>query len=153
MKKNLIFVTGFLGAPIEETARQLAKKNGWHFLSVDDEIQKTDGRSIMRICMMMGEHEYRNKEYETLQNIADSGRTGLVVCCSDGILHDDMSRAIIMENELVIAGRDMTREQLWENASKLETSYHAFLHFGTEEERRKAFNDFYERQCLLFSSI
>ena len=49
MKKNLIFVTGFLGAPIEETARQIADDKGYDFLSLDDEIVKEDGRSILRI--------------------------------------------------------------------------------------------------------
>ena len=150
MKNNLIFVTGYLGAPIEETARQIAREKGLDFLSLDDEIQKEDGRSVLRICMMMGEHEYRNKEYEMLQKITDSDRDNLVVCCSDGVLHDDMSKSIIMQNELVVIGGDMSCDELCEKASKLESSYHAFLHFGTDDEKKKAFDDFYERQCMLF---
>ena len=153
MKKNLIFVTGFLGAPIEETARQIADDKGYDFLSLDDEIVKEDGRSILRICMMMGEHEYRNKEYEMLQKIADSDRNNLVICCSDGVLHNDMSQSIINEHTLIIVGRDMSCNQLWQNASESESSYHAFLHFGTEKERREAFNSFYERQCEFYSNI
>lgn len=153
MKRDLIFVTGFLGAPIEEAARQLADEKGFDFLSIDEEIEKTDGRTILRICMMMGEHEYRNKEYERLQDIADSDASNLVICCSDGVLHDDMSLAIAKEHSLVVVGKDMSRDDLWENAKKIESSYHAFLHFGTDEDKKKAFDDFYERQCALFNRI
>ena len=46
-----------------------------------------------------------------------------------------------------------TCNQLWQNASESESSYHAFLHFGTEKERREAFNSFYERQCEFYSNI
>lgn len=153
MKRNLIFVTGFLGAPVEKTARSIADENNFDFLSVDEEIEKTDGRTVLRICMMMGEHEYRNKEYEILQKIADSDASDLVVCCSDGVLYDDMSRNIISKHSWIVVGRDMSCDELWQNASKLKSSYHAFLHFGKEAERRKAFNNFYERQCQLFEKL
>ena len=150
MRKNLIFVTGYLGSPIEDAARQIAREKGLDFLSLDEEIEKEDGRSVLRICMMMGEHEYRNKEYEMLQKIADGEQNNLVVSCSDGVLYDDMSKSIIMQNELVVVGSDMNCDELWERACRLDSSYHAFLHFGTAEEKRKAFDDFCERQCMLF---
>ena len=66
MAKDIIFVTGFFGAPVKETAEQVAMEKGFDLLSLDDEIERSDGRSILRICMIMGEHEYRNKEYEML---------------------------------------------------------------------------------------
>ena len=135
MKKNLIFVTGFLGAPIEETARQIADDKGYDFLSLDDEIVKEDGRSILRICMMMGEHEYRNKEYEMLQKIADSDRNNLVICCSDGVLHDDMSQSIINEHTLIVVGRDMSCNQL---CRMLQNQNHHIMRFCTSEQRKNA---------------
>lgn len=202
---NIIFVTGFFGAPVMQSARQLAESRGFGLISLDAEIEKSDGRPVRRICMMMGEHEYRNKEYEALKEIIsrfddvntcagerciddnestdsscsnnrnnecddkNSGSTvpnkedpsadsenqddcysGLVVCCGDGVLHDDMSRELILQHELVIIGADMTCDELWKNAKNIDNSCHAFMYFGTEEEKSAAFAKLYERQRELF---
>lgn len=188
MKKNIIFVTGFFGSPIMQRARQLAGENSCPLISLDDEIERADGRSVRRICMTMGEHEYRNKEYESLKSISE-GKTpasgaqaaedqsqpagaqaaedqsqasgaqaaestapaaDLVVACGDGVLLDDMSRELILGYTLVITGADMTCEALWENARTDVESCHAFMHFGTEEKRREAFEKLFERQRALF---
>ena len=69
MKKELIMVTGYFGAPIEETARKLAADKAFAYLSLDEEIVLRDGRSIGRLSMMAGEHGYRNQEYEILSEI------------------------------------------------------------------------------------
>jgi hypothetical protein len=76
-----------------------------------------------------------------------------VVACGDGVLYDDDSRSIICENQLVIAGAELSEEELWENASSRQDSYHAFMSFGTEEEKRKAFGDLIRRQRLLFEGV
>ena len=171
---NLIVVTGYFGAPIEETARRIAADKAFALVSLDEEIVKRDGRSILRICMLEGEHSYRNKEYEILDILAKAPEQivgvpeqiigvpeqadaaaatlsdGVVVWCGDGVLHDDMSREIALAGELVIAGEDMSEEQLWAQARQTENSYHAFMAFGTEEQKRKAFHELYERQKVLF---
>lgn len=171
-KNNIIFVTGFFGAPVMQSARQLAESRGFGLISLDAEIEKSDGRPVRRICMMMGEHEYRNKEYEALKEIIsrfddvntipnkealpadfenpDDCHSGLVVCCGDGVLHDDMSRELILQHELVIIGTDMTCDELWENAKNIDNSCHAFMYFGTEGEKSAAFAKLYERQRELF---
>ena len=115
MSKNIIFVTGYFGAPIREIAEKTAEREGCALLSLDEEIEKADGRSILRICMLMGEHEYRNKEYEILSKLPEDD---LVVYCGDGVLNDEMSRDIILKHRLVIAGADMSVDELWENAKK-----------------------------------
>ena len=123
------------------------EEHGLPLISLDEEIEKVDGRSVRRICMMMGEHEYRNKEYEALKNISQDA----VVLCGDGVLHDDMSRDLITSHELVIVGNDMSCDELWENAKTIDDSYHAFMHFGSEEKKRATFDDLYERQRVLFT--
>lgn len=153
MNGKFIFVTGFFGAPLLQRAQQLAEEHGLPLISLDEEIEKTDGRSVRRICMMMGEHEYRNKEYEALKKLTEgeTPQSGAVVLCGDGVLHDDMSRDLIIAHTLVIAGGDMSCDELWENAKDIEGSTHAFMHFGTEETKRAAFDDLYERQRVLFT--
>lgn len=163
--RKFIFVTGFFGAPLGEIAGRLAADEGAELISLDEEIQRYDGRSVLRICMLMGEHEYRNKEYEALQRLTedDAARIGdscpddgsdpvtTVVLCSDGVLHDDMSAEIIKNHDLVIAGRDMDREELWQNASSADSTYHAFMTLRDEAARRRAFDELLDRQQQLFS--
>lgn len=151
MDKKLIFITGFFGAPLMQKAQQLAEEYGLPLLILDKEIEKADGRSARRICMMMGEHEYRNKEYEALNSIIDGDLAGAVVVCGDGVLHDDMSREIIESHELMVLGGDMTIDVLWEGAKADKDSCHAFMHFGNEEQQRAAFEKLYERQRVLFT--
>ena len=155
MTPELIFVTGYFGAPIGELAKEIATEKNYRLLSLDDEIEKSAGQSILRICMMMGEHEYRNKEYEVLSSIVSGGlhpdAEGIVVCCGDGVLHDEMSRELIEKHSVLIAGEGMSREELWENAKGESASYHAFMHFGSEESRKEAFDALHERQRSLYS--
>ena len=155
MSNRNIIVTGYFGAPIEETARKLAASEGLDYLSLDEEITKRDGRSIKRLVMMNGEHGYRNQEYEVLQELCGVADTnaGLVIACGDGVLYDDDSREIISRHELVIAGEEMTTDELWENAKAIEDSYHAFMAFGTEEEKRAAFEQLIQRQRNLFAQV
>ena len=169
MSNRKIIVTGYFGAPIVETARKLAASEGLDYLSLDEEITKRDGRSIKRLVMMNGEHGYRNQEYEVLQELcggeeeaadtdapacdAAGNGAGLVIACGDGVLYDDDSREIISRHELVIAGEDMTTDELWENAKAIEDSYHAFMSFGTEEEKRAALEQLIQRQRNLFAQV
>jgi len=161
MEKKLIFITGFFGAPLLQKAQQLAEEHDLPLISLDEEIEKADGRSVRRICMMMGEHEYRNKEYEALKKLTECAleeaaegeipRSGAVVLCGDGVLHDDMSRELIVKHELIVLGGDMSCDELWENAKIVKESCHAFMNFGSEDERRTAFEKLYERQRVLFT--
>lgn len=151
-KKNIfIFVTGFFGSPIEETARAIADKNNLPLLSLDAEIERADGRSARRICMVMGEHEYRNKEYETIKSLIENGESA-VVFCGDGVLHDDMSRELIKNHSLVIVGDDMSCDDLWEKARSIDDSCHAFMLLKDEKKKESAFKSLYERQSALFMS-
>lgn len=152
MTNRLTIVTGYFGAPIHAKAAQLALERGVELLSLDEEIVRRDGRSIKRLVMMNGEHGYRNLEYEVLKELADSGRE-LVVSCGDGVLYDDDSRNIILQGTLVIAGENLSPDQLWEEARLLEDSYHAFMAFGTQEEKRRAFDDLIQRQKILFGGL
>ena len=149
MNANLIVVTGCFGAPVREEAAEIACQKGLPLVDLDSEIQRRDGRSIRRLVMMNGEHGYRNLEYEILKELSEAG-SPCVVACGDGVLYDDDSREIISENELIIAGSGLSEEELWENAKADADTYHAFMSFGTEEEKRAAFGDLIRRQRSMF---
>lgn len=169
MKQRFIFVTGYFGAPVNDRAVALAAETEGKYISLDEEIEKKDGRSVSRICMIMGEHEYRNKEYEILSQLlagfpkieADTYHTTkpetesrpVVVACGDGVLLDEMSAELISCHELVIVGGDMSSDELWQNAEKIKNSCHAFMLEPDGNKRRKAFESFYKKQRLLFEKF
>lgn len=152
MRNELIIVTGYFGALIEEEARQIALEEGLPLVSVDSEIEASDGRTVRRIVMMQGEHGYRNEEYTVLQRLEKTGKP-CVVSCGDGILYDEDSREIIKRNRVVITGEDMSSDELWENAKKETESYHAFMSLESDEKKREAFDGLIERQRELFDSF
>lgn len=149
---KLIFVTGYFGAPIRETADRIASSKGRSVLDLDAMIEEKDGRSIARLCMMGGEHAYRNAEYEAVNELHEDSAP-LVIACGDGILYDDDSRAVILQHELVIAGEDLPLEELWERAKADEATYHAFMKFGSDEEKRAKFEEHHARQKKLFEQV
>ena len=132
MKKNIIFVTGFIGSDRIGLARRLAAQNGMEFVSLDDEIEAKDGRNVRRIAMMMGEHEIRNKEYEAVKSLLE--REGLVVACSDGIVLDDECLSMLAKGQIVLADMDLTPEQLWEQAKADPNPTYAFLSASLSDE-------------------
>ena len=152
MNANLIVVTGCFGAPVKEKSLELARQRGLPLVDLDNEITKRDGRSIRRLVMMNGEHGYRNAEYEILNELSEDG-SSCVVACGDGVLYDEMSRDIALAGELVIVGLDMTTDALWDNAKADAETYHAFMSFGSEEEKRGAVEKLIERQRSLFTSL
>ena len=151
MKKELVFVTGFFGSDTEEQARKIAEERGFDFLSLDREIEKQYGRSVQRISMTMGEHEYRNREYETLVHICSHAERPAVVACGDGVLLDDMSASLIKEHELIILDMDTDVDVLWQNALKTGGStYHAFMYGKDQQQKRRAFDDLHRRRKALY---
>ena len=149
MMGHITIVTGYFGAPIKDEARRLAQDYDAKLIDLDREIEKRDGRSIRRLVMMNGEHGYRNLEYEVLKELSECG-TPCVVACGDGVLYDDDSRELALANELIIVGDEMTTDELWEAAKADEGTYHAFMSFGTEEQKRAAFRDLIARQRSMF---
>ena len=140
-KPERIFVTGFMGSDRTGLGRKLAEEYGYELLFMDDEIEKHDGRPIKRICMTMGEHEYRNKEYEMLTQLTE--RSGIVVVCGDGIIFDDMSREILEKETTVIADGDKSVDWLWERAKKDDSIPYAFM-LDPDEQKK------YEKFCSLY---
>lgn len=65
----VIYVIGFIGSDRMTAARAASEEYGIPLYDLNAEIEKRDGRSIRRMVITMGEHELRNKEYETLTAI------------------------------------------------------------------------------------
>jgi len=145
-----IFVTGYMGADTRGLAEKLAAELSYELIDLDAEIEKADGRTIQRICMLMGEHEYRNKEYELLQTLKDRER--IVVLCGDGIIFDDQNREVLEANKVIIADADTDIDVLWERAKDLKNLPYAFMNFGGDERKEK-FIELYEQRRPIYEKL
>ena len=145
-----IFVTGYMGADTRGLAGKIAEETGYELIDLDAEIEKLDGRTIQRICMLMGEHEYRNKEYEMLQTLKE--RDGIVVLCGDGIIFDDQNREVLEANTVVLADADTDIEILWEKAKDMKGLPYAFMNFGGDERKEK-FIELYEQRKDIYRKL
>jgi len=145
-----IFVTGYMGADTRTLAQEIAEETGYELIDLDVEIEKADGRTIQRICMLMGEHEYRNKEYEMLQSLKN--RESIVVLCGDGIIFDDQNREVLEDNKVVLADAGTDIEILWERAKDLKNLPYAFMYFGGDE-RKQQFIELYEQRKDIYLKL
>ena len=145
-----IFVTGYMGADTRALAENIAAETGYELIDLDAEIEKADGRTIQRICMLMGEHEYRNKEYEMLQTIKN--REDVVVLCGDGIIFDDQNREVLQDNSVVLADADTDIDILWERAKDQKGLPYAFMNFGGDDRKQK-FIELYEQRKDIYKKL
>ena len=145
---NIIYVTGFIGSDRLSEGKKVAEESGCDLVELDKVIEEMDGRSVMRIIMLMGEHEYRNKEYEALEML--SKEKDLVVVCGDGVLFDDMCAQIMKKERIIIADCNKSCEELWEAAKGDSTIPYAFMQFSSEEEKRETFFKLYEQRRPIY---
>ena len=143
-----IYVTGFIGSDRYGLGSKLAEEKGMELVVLDKFIEEIDGRSVMRIIMLMGEHEYRNKEYEALEEL--SKKEGLVVVCGDGALFDEMCAELMEQGDIVIADSDRSAEELWQNAKDDKSIPYAFMQFAAEDEKRSTFFKMYDQRKPIY---
>lgn len=145
-KPPRLFVIGFIGSRRMERGEELARELGYQLLDLDRMIEERDGRSLKKLIMMMGEHEYRNKEYEILQELED--QQGFVLVCGDGIVHDEMNLAILKREATIFVEEPL--EILWERVREKADGLYAFLHDSDRERARIKFMEFYQLRLPLY---
>lgn len=145
-KPPRFFVIGFIGSRRMERGEELARELGYQLLDLDRMIEERDGRSLKKLIMMMGEHEYRNKEYEVLKELED--QQGFVLVCGDGIVHDEMNLAILKKGATIFVEEPL--ETLWERVRGKADGLYAFLHDSDQERARKKFMEFYQLRLPLY---
>lgn len=171
---NRIFVLGYLGSATYDLAHEIASERNieslnsggsdkiWSVFSIDDEIVRLDGRSLIRICMGHGEHEYRNREYEILSKLINPDfkigiaadeiyPDNLVVVCGDGIVLDEQCYELLKLESVKVSEQSI--DEMWERAKTNEKIPYAYMLMGTEEEKRKIFEDNYNRRKYLYDGL
>ena len=145
-KPPRLFVIGFIGSRRMERGEELARELGYQLLDLDRMIEERDGRSLKKLIMMMGEHVYRNKEYEVLKELED--QQGFVLVCGDGIVHDEMNLAILKREATIFVEEPL--EILWERVREKADGLYAFLHDSDRERARNKFMEFYQLRLPLY---
>ena len=83
MRKNHIFLIGFMGSGKSTVAKYLSSVYQMKQIEMDAQIEKDEGRSISSIFEKEGEEYFRTLETELLKNL-DSEKT-FVVSCGGGV--------------------------------------------------------------------
>jgi shikimate kinase len=69
---NAIFVVGFMGAGKSTVGRALARRLGWTYVDLDEEIEAVERAAISDIFSQRGEDEFRRIETEALRRRLES---------------------------------------------------------------------------------
>lgn len=83
MRKNHIFLIGFMGCGKSTVAKYLSRTYKMQQIEMDAQIEKKEGRSISSIFEKQGEAYFRTLETEFLKNL--SPRKAFVVSCGGGV--------------------------------------------------------------------
>ena len=87
-----IYLVGFMGSGKSTVGRALADELGWHFVDLDEEIERRAGAAISTIFDQHGERVFRNLESEALRQIVrgvQSGRPHVVSLGGGALLSEN----------------------------------------------------------------
>ena len=89
-----------MGAGKSTVGRRLAKKLGWKFIDLDDEIERREGRPIAEIFRQHGEPHFRNLEQFYLKDLSSSPKT--VIALGGGTFSDPVNRDLTEKTGLTV---------------------------------------------------
>lgn len=149
---------------VEISAEEMAsvKESPFEVLDMPSEIERLDGRSLLKICMGHGEHAIRNNEYEVLSKLINPNfdigiaknevyPKNLVVSCGDGIVLDDQCYEMLLGQKRVVV--TLPLEEMWNNAKDDKRIPYAYMQFGSDEERFAQFMKNYELRKRLYQGL
>lgn len=143
------YVIGFIGSDRKLKAAELAEKYDLEVIDLASYIEQEDGRSLLRLCMMMGEHELHNKEYEALCKLQE--RDDFVLICTDGIILDEMNVAILNKGSIYF--QDEPFDTLWQNAKGDASLPYAFMHDSDVSRKYTKFTELYNARISLYRRL
>lgn len=99
-----IYLAGFMGSGKTTVGERVADQLGWHFVDLDGEIVRSEGRSIAEIFDSQGEPAFREIERTMLRKRVRMVQSGVpsVVALGGGAFDDEGSRKLMSENGVCI---------------------------------------------------
>jgi shikimate kinase len=89
-----------MGAGKSTVGRRLARKLGWKFIDLDEEIERHDGRQIARIFREDGEPHFRKLESSCLQDVSSAEHA--VIALGGGAFVNPENRDLLERTGLTI---------------------------------------------------
>jgi shikimate kinase len=82
VRPERVILWGFMASGKSAVGAELARRLGWDFLDLDEEIERRDGRPVPEIFRAEGEPFFRRLEVETTRAVV--GRSRTVFSCGGG---------------------------------------------------------------------
>ena|SRR5436309_2226467 len=99
-KKNLIYLTGFMGSGKSTIAPILANTLGYTFFDIDEEIEKATGKKVPDIFLCHGEEYFRQIERTLLQKA--SHEQHCVVSLGGGTIANETNLSVVKSSGILI---------------------------------------------------
>jgi len=93
MKPSRIFLVGFMGAGKSTVGPMLARRLGWEFIDLDQEVENRQKRAIREIFEKQGESYFRALETAAIESLAD--KADCVVALGGGAFVAEPNRSLI----------------------------------------------------------
>jgi len=95
---NRIYLIGFMGAGKTSIGRRLAKKLGWQFIDLDEEIERSEKQPVAEIFHEKGEAYFRQVERNYLNRISSHSFSARSVIALGGGTYLDAENRDIAES-------------------------------------------------------
>ena len=82
--RRLVLLLGFMGCGKTTVGRLLARRLGWAFVDLDEEIERRQGRNIRQIFEEGGEPYFRQEERALLEELLQRGQQDSLVVALGG---------------------------------------------------------------------
>ncbi len=136
-KKNIITLTGFMGAGKTSAGVALSKYLGYEHIDTDFIIEKEAGCSIPEIFSNRGEPAFRKAETDVLERVAKT--QNVVISCGGGAVLSERNREILEKTTtiwLYSSPETSVSRSKGENRPLLQTDNPLERAFGLMEERK-----------------
>ncbi len=99
-----IYLVGFMGCGKSTVGERLAEELGWNFVDLDDDIVKSQGRSIVDIFDTGGEAAFREIETECLRKRVRAVQSGRphVLALGGGAFAQDVNYRLLQDNGVTV---------------------------------------------------
>jgi shikimate kinase len=100
MKKNLVFLSGFMASGKSTIGPILANTLGWNFFDLDKLIEEKEGKKIRDIFQNQGEDYFRTLEKKILKEV--SNLNNYIIALGGGTIADTENLELIKKNGLLV---------------------------------------------------